>query len=59
MNDPNRYSRKGLIYYYDRSLHHNICRNTDTTGTLTDKPAKIHFQNNLSDHLSLCLMGCI
>ena len=41
-NDPNRYSRKGAIYY-DRSLHSNIRRDTDTTGTLTDLPAKDTF----------------
>ncbi|HMG68760.1 MAG TPA: hypothetical protein VK588_13770, partial [Chitinophagaceae bacterium] len=37
--DPKRFSRKGAIYY-DRELNHNILRDTDTTGTLTDLPAK-------------------
>jgi len=38
-NDPNRYTKKGAIYY-DRNLHFNIRRDTDTTGTLTDLPAR-------------------
>jgi RHS repeat-associated protein len=38
-NDPNRFSKKGTIYY-DPHLHQNIIRTTDTTGTLTDLPAK-------------------
>jgi hypothetical protein len=38
-NDPDRFSKKGSIYY-DPNLHHNVIRNTDTTGALTDLPAK-------------------
>jgi hypothetical protein len=37
--DPNRFTRKGAIYY-DSNLHHNIRRDTDSTGELTDLPAK-------------------
>ena len=38
-NDPYRFSRKGVVYY-DRNLHTNIRRDTDSSGTLTDLPAK-------------------
>jgi RHS repeat-associated protein len=38
-NDPNRFSRKGAVYY-DRRTGLTIRRNTDSTGTLTDLPAK-------------------
>jgi RHS repeat-associated protein len=37
--DPKRFSRKGVIYY-DPQLHYNIRRDTDSTGELTDLPAK-------------------
>jgi RHS repeat-associated protein len=37
--DPNRFSKKGAVYY-DRNLHANIRRDTDTTGSFTDLPAK-------------------
>jgi hypothetical protein len=37
--DPKRFSRKGAIYY-NPNLHSNIRRDTDSTGELTDLPAK-------------------
>ena len=37
--DAKRFSRKGAIYY-DSDLQHNIRRDTDSTGELTDLPAK-------------------
>jgi RHS repeat-associated protein len=38
-DDPKRFTRKGAIYY-NPYLHHNIRRNTDSTGEMTDLPAK-------------------
>src|SRR6185437_15447828 len=39
VNDPNRFSRKGAVYY-DRRTGLTIKRDTDSTGSITDLPAK-------------------